>query len=156
MPILARNKRATYDYEIGRKYEAGIILLGHEVKSIKTGHVSLKGSYVRLSPPKNGKQAELLLIGAYIPLYKKAGKIDSYNPEKSRQLLISKQEIRYLTGKKREKGLTLVPIKMYTKRNLIKLEFGIGYGKTKTDKRESIKKKELDRKTRTLTKLKNR
>ncbi|MBU4375498.1 SsrA-binding protein SmpB [Patescibacteria group bacterium] len=156
MPTLAINKRAYYDYEIKDKFEAGIMLLGHEVKSVKTGHINLKGSYVTLKKTKK-ELPELYLINAHIPLYKFAGKAKDYNPTRPRKLLAKKKEIRYLIGKKQEQGLTLAPLKIYTKRSLIKLEFGIGKGKKKFDKRELIKKRELDRSTRTLIKrrLKN-
>jgi SsrA-binding protein len=154
MPTLAYNKRAKFDYEILDKYEAGLVLLGHEVKSIKTGHISLKGAYVTAKTDKKGK-TELYLTNAHIHLYKYAGTIKDYDPERPRKLLLKKREISRLIGKKKEQGLTLVPIKVYTKRSLIKLEFGIGRGKKKIDKRETIKKRELDRKVRTLTKIKN-
>jgi len=153
MPVLAVNKRANFDYEIKEKFEAGIVLLGHEVKSVKTGHINLRGSYLTFKKSKKGL-SELYLINAYIPLYKHAGSIKDYNPTRARKLLVKKKEIKYLTGKKQQQGLTLVPLKIYTKHSLIKLEFAIGRGKKKTDKRETIKKREVDRKIRTLTKIK--
>ena len=139
MPTLAFNKRAHYDYIITDKYEAGLVLLGCEVKSIKTKHISLKGSYVTVKRA-SGKLPELFLINAHIPLYKKASTIKKYEPTRSRQLLLHRNQIKRLIGKKKEQGLTLVPIKVYTKRNLLKLEFGIGRGKRKIDKREVIKR----------------
>ena len=151
MPVLARNKRAYYDYEISDKYEAGLILYGHEVKSVKTGHISLKGAYVTVK--RSAKVLpELYLINAHIPKYAKASTIADYDPTRSRKLLLHSREINKLIGKKTEQGLTLVPLKIYTKHSLIKLEFGIGRGKKKIDKREAIKKRELDRQIRTLTK----
>ncbi len=154
MPTLIYNKRANFDYTITDKYEAGLVLAGYEVKSIKTGHISLKGSYVTVKKTKR-QLPEFYLINAHIPLYKKASTIKSYDPTRSRKLLLRKNEIKHLIGKKKEKGLTLVPIKIYTKHSLIKLEFGIGRGKRKFDKRELIKKREVDKKIRTLTKLKS-
>ena len=151
MPTLAYNKRANYDYEITDKYEAGLVLFGHEVKSVKTGHISIKGAYVTVKNTKK-KLPELYLINAHIPLYKKAGIIKDYNPDRPRKLLLHKKQIKQLIGKKQEQGLTLAPIKIYTKHGFIKLEFGIGRGKKKVDKREAIKKREEDRKIRTLTK----
>ncbi|MEA3463936.1 MAG: SsrA-binding protein SmpB [Patescibacteria group bacterium] len=151
MPTLAINKRANFDYDIKEKFTAGIVLLGHEVKSVKTGHINLKGSYVTLKKTKK-ILPELYLINAHIPLYKHAGKVKNYDPTRPRKLLLKKNEIKYLIGKKQEQGLTLMPIKIYTKRSLIKLEFGIGKGKRKIDKRAMIKKREVDRKMRTLTK----
>lgn len=152
MPVLAYNKRANFEYEITDKYEAGIILFGHEVKAVKNKHISLKGSFVSIKMGK--KSHELLLKNTHISLYKKASKMDDYDPERPRKLLLHKNQIKHLIGKKKEQGLTLVPIKIYTKHNLLKLEFGIGKGKKKYDKRNSIKKRELDKKIRTLTKEK--
>ncbi|MDD4901270.1 MAG: SsrA-binding protein SmpB [Patescibacteria group bacterium] len=152
MPILAVNKRANFDYDIQEIYEAGLVLLGYEVKSIKTGHVSLKGSYVTFKQARGKGLPEAFLTNAHIPLYKFAGDRPSYDPLRSRKLLLKKKEIRYLMGKKQEQGLTLVPIKIYTKHSFIKLEFGVGKGRKKYDKREVIKKRELDREVRTLTK----
>ena len=92
MPTLAFNKRANFDYDILEKYEAGLVLLGHEVKSVKTGHVSVKGAFVVLK--KIGKKLpEAYLINTYIPLYKHAGKILNYDPYRSRKLLLKKNEI---------------------------------------------------------------
>ncbi len=156
MPVLAVNKRANFDYEIQETYEAGLVLLGHEVKSVKTGHVSLKGSYVTLKKNSGKSLPEAYLTNAHIPLYKHAAKNLSYEPTRPRKLLLKKKEIAYLIGKKDEQGLTLVPLKIYTKRSFIKLEFGVGKGRKKFDKREVIKKRELDRNLRTLTKEKIR
>ncbi len=150
--ILAVNKRASFDYEILEKFEAGLVLTGSEVKSIKTGHISLKGSYVTFK--KTTKDLlELYLINTHIPLYKYA-RLENYDPERPRKLLLKKREIKYLVGKRQEKGLTLVPIKLYTKHSLIKLEFALARGKKKVDKREAIKKREIERKLRTLIKRK--
>jgi SsrA-binding protein len=154
MPVLAYNKRANFDYEITDKFEAGIVLFGHEVKALKNKHVSLKGAFVSIQAEK--KNHELFLKNTHISMYKKASNLDNYDPERPRKLLLHKNQIKRLIGKKKEQGLTLVPIKLYTKHNLIKLEFGIGKGKKKYDKRNSIKKRELDRKVRTLTKEKYR
>lgn len=151
MSILAFNKRANFDYEILEKYEAGLVLLGHEVKSVKTGHISLKGAFVTVKSARGKPLPELHLINAHIPLYKHAGTVKSYDPYRSRKLLLKKNEIRHLIGKKQEQGLTLVPIKIYTKHSFIKLEFGIGKGKKKRDKREAIKKRDVLRDIRTLT-----
>jgi SsrA-binding protein len=152
MSVLAINKRANYDYEIIEKYEAGLMLLGHEVKSVKTGHINLRGSYATIKNVKGKELPELYLINAHIPLYKYAGTVKDYDPYRSRKLLLKKNEIKHLIGKKQEQGLTLVPIKIYTRRGFVKIEFGIGKGKKKIDKRELIKKREMDRKIRTLTK----
>ncbi len=152
MSILAINKRANFDYQILEKFEAGLVLRGHEVKAIKTGHISLKGAFI--STKKGPKRTpELYLVNAHIPLYKKAANIKNYDPERPRKLLLKKREIKYLIGKRQEQGLTLVPLKIYTKRSLIKLEFAIAKGKRKVDKRETIKKRDSERKIRALVKL---
>jgi SsrA-binding protein len=146
MAILATNKRAYFDYEIKDTFEAGLVLKGYEVKSIKTGHVSLKESFVTV------KGSELYLTNAHIPIYKHAGKIPNYAPTAPRKLLLKKSEIKQLIGKIRVQGLTLVPIKLYTKRRYIKLDFGIGKGKKEYDKRQKIAKREDDRKMKRILK----
>ena len=138
MSVLAVNKRASFDYDISDKYEAGIVLRGFEVKSVKTGHISLKGSFVTV------RGEELFLTNANIPLYKHAGAIANYNPTRPRKLMLHRAEIARLIGKSRVEGLTLVPIQVYTKRGLLKLEFGIGKGRKKFDKRDVIRKRESD------------
>lgn len=150
MSILAKNKRAYFDYQIIEKFEAGLVLFGHEVKAAKDGQVNLSGSY--LVWKKNNNKSELYLIKAKIALYRLAGKVDDYNTERDRKILLNKTEINYLLGKSQISGLTLIPLKMYTKRGLVKLEFAIAKGKKKYDKREDIKKKEIERRLRTLTK----
>ncbi len=140
--LLVENRKARYDYQILESYEAGLALRGHEVKAIKTGHVSLKGSYVVI------KNNEAYLINAFIPPYQPANTPEGYNPERSRKLLLKQSEIKALIGKSKQKGLTLIPLKLYTKRGKVKLEFGIGKGKRKQDKREEIKKREAEREIR--------
>lgn len=156
MKILAINKKASFDYQILETYEAGIVLLGHEVKSVKLGQANLKASYISFKTNKKGK-SEAYLIKAYIPLYKPAGVKDDYDTERSRKVLLKDKEIDYLTIKKQEKGLTIIPIKLYTKGSFIKLELAVVKGKKKFDKREDLKNRDVDRHLRTLTKqrLKN-
>lgn len=154
MPILATNKRAHFDYIIEKKYEAGLILFGYEVKAVKTGHVSLKGSYITLKKQSGRNLPGLYLINAHIPRYQYASTVKNYDPTRSRPILLHKKEISHLIGKKQELGLTLVPLKLYTKHSFIKLEFGLGRGKKKYDKRAAIKKRETERQIRTLTKYK--
>jgi len=146
MKTLATNKRATFDYKFIDKYEAGLVLSGQEVKSIKTGHISLKGSFVTI------KNSELFLTNANIPFYKFAGNQQKYDPTQPRKLLLKKSEIKSLLGKTKVKGLTLVPIRVYTKKRLIKLEFAVGRGKKKFDKRDDIKKRESARRLRRVVK----
>lgn len=140
MTVLATNKRAFFDYELQDKYEAGLMLTGAEVKSIKTGHISLKGSFVTMH------DGELYLTNANIPHYPFASFKTAYDPTRSRKLLVRKAEIKSLIGKLHVKGLTLVPLRVYTKRRLIKLEFAVARGKKAFDKRSDIAKKEDKRK----------
>ncbi|MFA5129167.1 MAG: SsrA-binding protein SmpB [Patescibacteria group bacterium] len=147
MAIISVNKRAGFDYEILERFEAGIVLSGQEVKSIKTGHISLAGAFVTL------KGSEAWLTNAHVPPYKMAGQILDYDPTQPRKLLLRKEELASLYGKIKQKGLTLVPIRVYTKGNKIKLEFGIGRGKKKYEKRDLIKKREVNKKIREAMKV---
>jgi len=137
--VLVDNKKAYYNYEILKEYEAGMVLTGQEVKSIRLGQVSLKGSHVIL------KGEEVYLVGATISPYQPKNTPDDYDPERFRKLLLNKAEIKQLVGKIKEKGLALIPLKIYTKHARIKLAFGIGKGKKKTDKRETIKRRDVGR-----------
>lgn len=148
MKVLAINKRARYDYEILDSFEAGLVLTGQEVKSIKTGHISLKGAYVTI------KDEEAYVINMHVPPYRFAGPLPSYDPYRTRKLLLHKKELKRLIGKRKEKGLTLVPTRIYLKKGLIKLEFGIGRGKKQADKREDIKKRDTDREIRRQMRVK--
>lgn len=138
MEIYAVNKRTTFDYELLEKLEGGLALAGYEVKAIKTGHISLKGAFITIH---NG---ELYLTNAHIPAYQKANVPQNYDEYRARKVLVHRRELDSLIGKIKQKGLTLVPIKVYSKHRLIKLEFAVGKGKTKIDKREDIKKREAD------------
>lgn len=139
MSDIASNQRAFFDYEIQERFEAGLVLSGQETKSIKNGHVSLKGSYVTM------RDNEAYLINMHVSPYKMAGPLPGYEPTQSRKLLLHKKELRALIGENKQKGSTLVPLRIYTKHGKIKLEFGIGVGKKKFDKREDIKKREVNR-----------
>ena len=136
MATLAFNRRANFDYELSDHFEAGLVLSGAEVKSVKNGHISLKGSFVTMH------EGELFLTNANISPYPFAKTSISYDPTHSRKLLVKKSEINSLIGKLHNKGLTLVPLRVYTKRRLIKLEFAVGRGKKAFDKRSDIAKKE--------------
>ena len=140
MTIIAKNKKALHNYEILEKLEAGIVLTGQEVKSVKLGHIRLQGSYVKI------RSDEAWLHGAHISKYRHAGDLPDYNPERERKLLLHKRELRQLIGKAKEKGLTIAPISVYTKRNKIKVEIAIVRGRRARDKREIIKKREAQRK----------
>jgi len=139
MKTLTVNKRAKYDYNILETLEAGLVLKGYEVKSIKIGHISLKGAYISI------KNNQAFLLNTHISPFQPKNTPKDYDPERIRKLLLHKKEIQRLIGKSNERGLTLVPIKVYTKRGKIKLEFGVGRGKKKIDKRQSIKKRESKR-----------
>lgn len=150
MPRLAQNKKANFDYELLERYEAGLVLLGHEVKAVRAGQVSLKGSFISLRT-KGGK-TELYLVGCQISPYKQAGPLPEYNQTRERKLLLKGEEISRLLGRKQTEGLTLIPLQIYTKHSFLKLEFAVARGKKKYDKREAIKKREVDRNLRSLTK----
>ena len=139
MPQLADNKKAFFDYNILEKYEAGLVLLGHEVKSAKAGQISLKGAFITFHNNK------AFLTNATISKYKQAGKLDDYEPTRSREILLRKKELRYLQGKFAEKGLTIVPLTVYTKNRLVKIEIAVASGKHTFDKRETIKNRDIDR-----------
>ncbi|MEI9966689.1 MAG: SsrA-binding protein SmpB [Candidatus Moraniibacteriota bacterium] len=123
MTTIARNKRAGFDYALQGHFEAGLQLTGSEVKSVKTGHASLKGSFVTV------RGEELFLTNALIPRYQHAHRDTRHEDTRSRRLLLRKREIRSLIGKARTEGLTLVPIRLYTKGQLVKLEFAVGKAK---------------------------
>ncbi len=150
MPTLATNKKANFDYKLLETFEAGLVLFGHEVKAIKDGHISLKGAYISFRYLNGG--AELYLIGAHVSKYRHAGNLPDYNPIRERKILLRNKEIKHLLGKKEENGLTLVPVKIYTKHSLIKMELALAEGKKKFDKRDDLKKKDLDRQISTLMK----
>ncbi len=139
MPTYASNKKARFDYDILETLEAGIVLSGPEVKSVRGNHISLTGSYVSLH------NQELYLLNVHIAPYPFAGRQEGYDPTKSRKLLLKSSEIAYLGGKLAEKGLTIVPLSVYTKGRHIKVEIGLARGKKHYDKRESIKKREVNR-----------
>lgn len=140
MTVLAKNKDAYFNYQIEHELEAGIVLTGQEVKSIKAGNVSLKGAHVTIH------KDEAFLVNAHIVPYKYAGDLGGYDPTHSRKLLLKKQEIRKLIGKAKEQGMAVVPLEIIAKRGLLKVRLGIGRGKKKYDKREVIKKREDERK----------
>ncbi|MFH1226040.1 MAG: SsrA-binding protein SmpB [bacterium] len=153
MPSISQNKRAHFDYQILETFEAGLMLTGAEAKSAKTGQMGLKSAYATLKFNAQTKRPELFLINAHIPPYQKANAAKDYDPERSRKLLLHQREIQSLIGKLKQKGLTLLPLKAYTKRGKIKVELGLGKGKRKIDKREVIKQRELSRELRQTVKM---
>jgi len=132
-------------------WEAGIALSGSEVKSIKTGQGDLKGAYVRVragTAPTRRRQLVAELLNMYIPPYLKAGPQPNYEPRRTRRLLLHRREMGKLLGLLETKGLTLVPLSVYTRNHLIKVTIGLGKGKTAVDKRETIKQRDIDRNVR--------
>jgi len=139
MKILAKNKKAHFDYEILEEFEAGIVLKGYEVKSVRLGRMKLEGSFVIL------KNEEVWLLNAHIPPYQPKNTPSDYDPYRSRKLLLKKKEIKYLIGKSRQKGLTLIPIEVYSKRGKIKVKVGVVKGRKKFNKKELLKKRAIER-----------
>lgn len=145
---LVVNRKARFNYEILEKFEVGIILEGFEVKAARGGHMSLDGAHVTLLPKlmsiKKGI-SRLTLIGATITPLQPKNIPDSFVATRSRQLLMKEKELNTLEKELKTKGVTLVPLSVYTKRGLIKIEIALVRGKKKFDKRESLKKKDAKR-----------
>ncbi|MEY4731463.1 MAG: hypothetical protein RL681_409 [Candidatus Parcubacteria bacterium] len=139
MKPLSENRRATFDYEILEHYEAGIELFGHEVKSVKAGHGNLAGAYAII------RGGEAFLINCQIPPYQQNNVPDDYDPSRTRRLLLHKEEIKSLSGQLKEKGMSLVALSFVTKKNLVKVELGLGRSRKKSDKRELLKKRAHER-----------
>lgn len=145
MKTLAENKKAYFDYEILEKFEAGMVLTGQEVKSIRSGRINLAGSYVVLRRPADGGHPEAFLLNAQVPPYQPKNSPADYDPAGSRKLLLNKSEIKYLIGKAQERALTLIPLKVYTEKSKIKLEFGLAKGRKSASKKELLKKRDIKR-----------
>jgi len=139
---LVQNKKAYFDYEILQKYEAGIELLGFEVKSLKKGQGSLIGSHITI------RGNEAYIINMQIPPYQPTNTPADYDPLRNRRLLLTKKEIEQLAKEEKTKSLTIVPLSVYNKGRKLKLDIAIVRGKKKFDKRESIKKRDTDREIR--------
>ena len=133
------NRKARHDYFIEETYEAGMVLLGAEVKSLREGKVNLRDSYARLT-----RSGELVLVGVHISPYGHAGR-DAPDPDRPRKLLMHRREIDRMAGKIRERGFTLVPTRLYFKKGRAKVELGLARGKERHDKREDLKKAESRR-----------
>jgi SsrA-binding protein len=142
MDSIAENRRARFDYEITEKYEAGIELQGHEVKSAKGGRLQVAGAHVLI------RGGEAWLVNSHIPPYQAKNTPAEYEEDRPRRLLLSKDEIKKLQGMLQDKGLHLVPLHAYLKHGFIKLELGIGRTRKKSDKREAIKKRSHQREIR--------
>ena len=146
--LIANNKKAYHDYFVNETYEAGIELFGTEVKSMRLGHCSVKEAFIR------SDKGELYIYGMHVNPYEK-GNIFNKDPLRVRKLLLHSYEIRKIEGKIREKGYTLVPLKVYFKGSLVKVEIGVAKGKKLYDKRQDIAKKDQRRETEREFKVKN-
>jgi SsrA-binding protein len=138
MAFYAENRKIRFNYEVVEKYETGIELLGTEVKSVRTGKVSLEGAFCIV------RGGECFLINANIQPYQIKNAPVDYDPLRNRKLLLTKKEIKEIADSEKIKNLTVVPISMYNKNRKIKVEIAVVKGKRKADKRESIKKRETD------------
>ena len=148
MKLIANNKKAYHDYFILETYEAGIALHGTEVKSLRMGKCSIKEAFIRV------ENEEVYVYGMHISPYEK-GNIFNKDPLRVRKLLLHKSEIRKLLGKTKEKGMTLVPLKVYFKDSLVKVEIGLAKGKKLYDKRQDIAKKDQQREAQRDFKVRN-
>lgn len=145
--LLAENRKAYHDYEMLETWEAGMVLLGTEVKSIRKGRANLRDSYARL------EKGELFAFNIHISPYENRGYAD-HEPMRKRKLLLHRAELRKLIGRVIEKGLTLVPVRMYLKNGKVKMAVSLARGKKAHDKRETIRRREIDRETRAAVKSK--
>jgi SsrA-binding protein len=143
------NRKAYHDYLIEERVEAGIVLKGSEIKSIRAGKVSLQDAYAK---PENG---ELWLFNSHIASYD-AASYNTHQPTRPRKLLLHKKEVAILTGRVKQRGLTLVPLKLYIKHGIAKIELGVGKGKKVYDKRETIMRRDTDREIERALKLRRR
>ena len=139
MSALLENKKAYFNYEILEKYEAGLELLGLEVKSLKNKHGNIAGARIII------RGNEAYIVGMDIPPYQPNNTPKNYERERTRKILLHKKEISHLSGKAEERGLTIIPMKVYTAHGRIKIEIAVVRGKKKFEKREKIKKRDLER-----------
>ena len=137
--IVCQNKKAFHDYEIVETLEAGIVLVGTEVKSLREGRANLKDSYAKV------RKGEVYLIGLHISPYSHASAASNHEPERTRKLLLHGREIKRLMGKTQERGFSLVALKVYFKEGKAKVEMGLAKGKAQYDKRETLKKRSWER-----------
>ena len=136
--VIARNRKATHDYHVENRYEAGLVLLGSEIKSIRAGGVNLREGYV------NPRDGELWLVNVHIAPFKPAGR-GGHEPRRPRKLLLSRREIDRLTSRVQERGYTIIPLQLYLTHGRAKVEIGLAKGKRQYDKRSTIAKRESDR-----------
>ncbi len=143
--IISENRKAHYDYHLLETFEAGMVLVGTEVKAIREGRVNLRDSYARVDG------GEIFAYNIHIGAYSSRGYAD-HDPLRKRKLLLKREEIRKLIGKTVEKGMTLIPVRMYFKNGRVKLAISLAKGKQDPDRRETIKRREIDRETRAAVK----
>jgi SsrA-binding protein len=143
--LIADNRKAGFDYHILETFEAGVALLGSEVKAIREGRVNLRDSYCRL------EGAEAFLLGAHIGQYSHQS-FAGHDPTRPRKLLLKREELNKLLGRTTERGLTIVPLRMHFRKNRVKVVIGLAKGKKLYDKRETIRRREADRETRAAIK----
>jgi len=148
MPVLIKNKKAKFDFEILETFEAGIELLGVEVKSLRNGRGKLEGAHVII------RGGEAYLVGSSVEPYQPTNAGKNYDAERPRRLLLTRKELNKLIGLEASRGLTLVPVSLYTNKRLLKLNFALVRGKKKADKRESIKERDTKRDLERLIKYK--
>ena len=147
--LIADNRKARHDYHLFETFEAGVVLLGTEVKAIREGRVNLRDSYGRV------ERGEVFLFNVHISPYSHRG-YATHEPLRRRKLLLNRAEIRKLIGKTVERGLTLVPVRMYFKNGRVKVAISVAKGKKNYDKRETIRRREIDRETRAMVKGRTR
>jgi SsrA-binding protein len=143
--LIADNRKARFDYHLLESFEAGLMLQGTEVKAMREGRANLRDSYCRI------ERGEAFLLGAHISQYSHGGS-SSHDPVRPRKLLLHQEELRKLIGKTTEKGMTIVPVRMYFKNGRVKLAIALAKGKKTYDKRETIKRREAERETRAAVK----
>jgi SsrA-binding protein len=136
--LICTNKRARRDYSVDETYEAGMVLMGTEVKALRQGKANLKDSYARI------KEGEIFLVDSHVSPYSYGNQFN-HDPDRTRKLLMHKREIRKLYGKTREKGFTLIPLRMYFKDGKAKVEIGLAKGKKLYDKRDDLKRRAMER-----------
>jgi SsrA-binding protein len=139
MKSLAYNRKARHEYEVIEKLEAGISLLGTEVKSIKAGHMSLRGAFVTMH------DGQAFLINATVPPWQIGNAPADYDPVRARKLLLKKSELKGLLGAKKAKGLTIVPLRVYSKRGKVKVEVALARGRKKVDKKQLKRERDIKR-----------
>ncbi|MDR2883820.1 MAG: SsrA-binding protein SmpB [Deferribacteraceae bacterium] len=135
---ISNNKKAFHEFEILEEYEAGLVLHGTEVKSVKAGHINIRESHVKIL------HEEAFLINGHISPYEQ-GNINNHDPLRTRKLLLNRRELKYLAGKVKEQGLAIVPLRVYLKGRRVKLAIGLAKGKKLHDKRQSLKDKDMQR-----------